>query len=92
MGESGGVIKWPTQIGEILGGIFLNCVGYFRGQLQWMSFCKIGELGGIMWPTKMGGIFSAELCGCNMGGSSEIIKWPTKMSEILGAILVNWVG
>jgi hypothetical protein len=31
MGESGGVIKWPTQMGEILGGIFLNCVGYFRG-------------------------------------------------------------
>ena len=65
MGESGGVVKWLTQMGEILGGIFLDCVGYFRGPHQWMRFCKIGELGGI---------FSAELCGVKSVGLWYIDK------------------
>jgi len=41
---------------------------------QWMRFCKIGELGGIMWPTQMGGIFSAELCGVKSVGLWYIDK------------------
>ena len=74
MGELGGVVKWLTQMGEILGGIFLDCMGYFRGPPQWMRFCKIGELGGMMWPTQMGGIFSAELCGVKSVGLWYIDK------------------
>jgi hypothetical protein len=85
---SGGVIKWPTQMGGNLEAIFLNCMGYFRGPHKWMKFCNIGELGGvIMWPTQIGGIF-----GAIFGESGGALKWPTQMGDILGAILVHQVG
>jgi hypothetical protein len=63
-----------------------------------MRFCKIGELGGMMWPTQMGGIFSAELCGVKSVGlwyidkSGGVLKWPTQMGDILGVILVHQEG
>jgi hypothetical protein len=31
-------------------------------------------------------------CACNMGESGGVFRWPTPIREILGAILVNWVG
>jgi hypothetical protein len=38
IGESGGVIMWPTKMGGILGAILVNRVGYLSGPLQWESF------------------------------------------------------
>jgi hypothetical protein len=38
MGESGGVITWPTQVVEILGAILVNPVGYLSGPLKLLTF------------------------------------------------------
>jgi len=35
IGDSGGVFKWPTKVVDIFGVIFVNLVGYLRGQLKW---------------------------------------------------------
>jgi hypothetical protein len=50
----GGVIQWPTQMGQIFGAILVNQVGCLSWPLKWMTFrCNIGELGRvIMWPTQ----------------------------------------
>jgi len=38
IGELCGVFKLPTKMGDILGAILVNCVGYLRGPLKWVQF------------------------------------------------------
>jgi hypothetical protein len=38
IGESGWVFKWPTEVVERLGAIWVNPVGYLSGPPKWLTF------------------------------------------------------
>ena len=75
-------------MGDILGAILVNCMGYLRGPLKWVQFWVWHWW--IVWGNYVAHWNGWEF-GCNIFESCEVFKWATEMG-MLGPILVNQVG